>query len=93
VTEIATVLRHDLWLVGIDLRKNCIGAPGFVEIEAMLRTNKALLYVDLRGNSNVESYEFPARILERLRTNITGYKRQSRELYNPVFAQKLLEVS
>jgi hypothetical protein len=53
VADLASALYQDIWLVGLDLRMNGIGVPGFKEIESLLQTNKTLLYVDIRDNNDV----------------------------------------
>jgi hypothetical protein len=70
---------------------NAIGSNGFRELESMLMTNKTMLYLDIRDNIDLSTYNFSKKILERLRGNINVYRRAAADQYNPMFEAKLLE--
>lgn len=75
----------------MDLRVNEITHIGLRELESMLITNKTLLYLDIRENTDLENLKFSKKILERLRFNIASYRQKSVEDYNPRYEQKLFE--
>jgi Ran GTPase-activating protein (RanGAP) involved in mRNA processing and transport len=73
VLELMKFLRFDNWTRSLNLKYNAIGKDGVKEFVTLMKRNKSLIALDLRGNPGLD-IESSKKIFNRLIKNIHSFK-------------------
>jgi len=75
----------------LDLRRNKLEEHGMRDILSLIKTNKTLLILDTRENTDDEENSVTRTILRCLKRNIRLYRNKSGTDYNDIYEGRLLE--